>query len=85
MQPAIQLTPEQQADVEARVKEFRAEYLILAEKHQVDFTAYPQFTPAGNGAFVIVAPIAIYDKKYLPVKSPFSDNSASGTSATPSN
>ncbi len=76
MQPAINLTPEQQADVEARVKEFRAEYLALVDKHQVDFTAYPQFMPAGNGAFVTIAPVAIYDKKYQPVKSPFSPDSA---------
>jgi hypothetical protein len=79
MQPPVQLTPEQQSDVEARVKEFRVEYLALVEKHQVDFTAYPQFVPMGNGAFTVVAPVAIYDKKYQPVKSPFSGDTANST------
>ena len=69
MQP--ELTPEQQADVEVRVKAFKEEFLALVEKHQVDFTSYPQFVPSPQGGFVTVAPLSMFDKKYMPVKTPF--------------
>ncbi len=66
----MQYTPEQEQDVRDRTEAFKADYLQLVEKHQVDFLAYPQLIPNESGQFVTVASLHIGDKKYAPVPSP---------------
>lgn len=71
MQP---LTPDQQADIEARSTEFRAKYLNLVAEYQMDFRAYPQYVQGPNGAFTTLVQMVLADKKYLPVPSMNSDD-----------
>lgn len=66
-----QLTKEQEADVKERVEAFKKEYSELVVKHQVDFYAFPQLLPNEKGTFEVAASMTIFDKKYLPVPTPF--------------
>lgn len=64
------LTPDQQADISARVEAFRLEYMELVKKHDVDLVSFPRLAQDPDGAFRIVMAMQPFDKKYLPVKSP---------------
>ena len=60
------LTKEQQADIEARVAEFKKDFQSIVDKHSIDFYAVPQLVPNETGKFEVVASIITFDKKYLP-------------------
>lgn len=62
----MNLTEEQQKDVNERVEAFQKEYVELTVKHQVDFITYPQYIGNPDGSFSTkVVGIAV-DKKYIP-------------------
>lgn len=62
----MELTPEQQEDINARVASFKTDYLALTEKHEVDFIAYPELVPNEKGLFGVISQMTIIDKKYAP-------------------
>jgi hypothetical protein len=65
------LTPEQQKDIEARIKLFDTGYRKLVEDLQIDLISFPEMVPTEEGFFVTKSNIMAIDKKYRPVKSPF--------------
>lgn len=71
----MNLTPEQEANVKARVESFKADYLELVKKHDVDFVCYPQYVQNNRGTFETAANMTIVDKKYMPIPSPIQDPS----------
>lgn len=48
-----------------RVEQFTKDYLELVKKHDVDFVAYPAFSPTPNGGFEIRCMIHPVDKGTL--------------------
>lgn len=60
------LTPEQQKDVETRVKEFNE----TVERLEVAIVAYPEYVPQTDGSFKTTTKTMIVDTKYLPKPSP---------------
>ncbi len=58
------------AESQARMNQFRSEYLDLVKKHDVDFVAYPQYVQTQQGVFTTVCGMTLVDKKTLPVPSP---------------
>lgn len=68
------LTPEQLADVEARVEEFRKRYQANVEELEVDFVAFPQYVQVGPDVFATRANFSLADKKYAPVPSPLAND-----------
>lgn len=64
------LTPEQEADVEIRLKEFKERYLALVTEFEVDFVSYPQYVQTGPQVFSTYNAMQLMDKKYAPVPSP---------------
>jgi len=68
------ITSEQQQDINDRVAKFREGYLDLVKQYEVDFVSYPQFIQTRGGAFQVVTPINLVDKKYLPTPSPLQQN-----------
>lgn len=67
------LTPEQQEDVEIRLKEFKERYLALVQEFEVDFVSYPQYVQTGPQVFSTYNAMQLMDKKYAPVPSPLND------------
>lgn len=63
------LTPEQEAEFQARQQEFKEKYVALTEEYQCDFIAFPQLVPQQNMTFALVSSMQIVDKKYAPVPS----------------
>lgn len=61
------LTTEQQADIDARVAEFKEKYTALAKESQIDLVSFPQYIPLPDGTFVTRIAMTPVDTKYLPV------------------
>lgn len=66
----MELTDEQQKDVEERTKQFLDGYTKLVEETQIDFGQMPQFVPIQQGLFSVMIFNQPQDKRYLPVPSP---------------
>lgn len=64
------LTPEQEADIQKRVDQFKKDFSEICKKNEVDIISVPEFIPTPRGTFEIVVAITIMDKKFAPIKSP---------------
>lgn len=69
------LTPEEKADSEKRIAEFRAEYVELVKKHEVDLMAYPQYTQLETGAFNTFVTVLPIDVRKRDIVSPIQPDS----------
>lgn len=69
----MELTKEQQEDIQNRIKEFREKYLELTKKYQVDFASFPQHIQLGEGVYGTMIQTTIMDRKYAPIPSPYTD------------
>lgn len=65
----MDLTDEQQKDVEERTKQFVERYQALVTELQIDFGQMPQYVPLGNGLFGTIIFNQPTDKKYLSIPS----------------
>lgn len=64
------LTPEQQADVEARIKAFREDYMALVKTHDVDLVAYPHYSQKEDGSFATHVSVMPVNRKEFGIPSP---------------
>lgn len=69
----MEITEEQQVDIDTRVAEFKEKYEALVKETQVDFVTYPQKIQIGQGVYADTCTIQIVDKKYLPIPSPLNE------------
>ncbi len=67
----LELTPEQQQDIQERAEAFMKEYNELVEKHGIKMSAAPVFVPNERGSWECMVQGGPIDTKYLPVKSNF--------------
>lgn len=68
----MDLTEEQQKDIQERRDSFLKEYNDLCEKYMMEHVSGPVLTTVGANLFAITLVSDIRDTKYLPQKSPIS-------------
>lgn len=69
----MDITKEQQEDIDNRVAEFKTRYEALVTELQVDFITYVQKMQIGPNTYADAATMQIMDKKYLAIESPLSN------------
>lgn len=69
----MQYTPEQLEDISVRKDVFLEGYKKLRDECEIDFVAFPVFSPNTRGTFDVVLQNDLADLKYTSMPSPFID------------